>query len=170
VNAATITFRPLVVDDLPLLHAWVQRPHVAQWWDTPRTAAEIEAEYRPVAEGRTSTRACIALCEDTPIGFIQSYVVVGAGDGWWGDEKDPGARGIDQFLADAHRLDQGLGTAMIQAFLRRLFADPAVTQVQTDPSPQNARAIRCYEKSGFRAAGIVETPDGPVLLMRCMRP
>ena len=54
---------------------------------------------------------------------------------------------------------------MIRAFVRELFTDSAVTRVQTDPSPDNARAIRCYEKAGFRRVGVVATPDGPALLM-----
>ena len=74
-------------------------------------------------------------------------------------------RGIDQFLADPDALGQGLGTAMIRAFLSELFRDPGVTRVQTDPDPANARAIRSYEKAGFRAARLVTTPDGPALLM-----
>jgi aminoglycoside 6'-N-acetyltransferase-1b len=40
-----------------------------------------------------------------------------------------------------------------------------VTKIQTDPAPTNLRAIRCYEKAGFRKVGIVDTPDGPALLM-----
>lgn len=143
---------------------------VAQWWDHPQTREDIEAEYLPIALGRSSTRAYLALQGEKPVGFIQSYVVMGSGDGWWEDERDPGARGIDQFLADGDRLGQGLGTAMITAFLRQLFQDPQVTVVQTDPSPANARAIRCYEKSGFRRVGEVDTPDGVALLMRCQRP
>ena len=62
--------------------------------------------------------------------------------------------GIDLFLADAGRLNQGLGTEMVRQFVARLFEDPRVTRVQTDPSPDNPRAIRCYEKAGFsRRAG-----------------
>jgi RimJ/RimL family protein N-acetyltransferase len=85
--------------------------------------------------------------------------------GWWEDETDPGARGIDQFLANADQLGIGLGSAMVRAFVDRLFEDPQVTQVQIDPSPDNARAIRSYEKAGFVAGGEVVTPDGPALLM-----
>jgi RimJ/RimL family protein N-acetyltransferase len=59
---------------------------------------------------------------------------------------------------------------MLRAFLQRLFADPQVTVVQTDPDPRNERAIRAYGRAGFRAVGEVETPDGPALLMRCGRP
>jgi RimJ/RimL family protein N-acetyltransferase len=54
---------------------------------------------------------------------------------------------------------------MVAAFVRRLFEDPGVTKVQTDPDPTNARAIRCYEKAGFVPVGHLATPDGPALLM-----
>jgi hypothetical protein len=43
------------------------------------------------------------------------------GRGWWEDETDPGARGIDQFLAEAHQLNQGIGRRMIRAFVNNLF-------------------------------------------------
>ncbi|MEJ1172378.1 GNAT family N-acetyltransferase [Variovorax sp. CCNWLW235] len=165
----TLSFRPLKERDFPMLHEWVLRPHVAQWWSEPSTLEDIKDEYLPTLDGRSSTKAFIASLDDEPIGFIQVYVVQGSGDGWWEDETDAGARGIDQFLADAARLNQGLGTAMIKAFVDRLFQDTAVSKVQTDPSPENARAIRCYRKVGFKSVGEVMTPDGPALLMRCER-
>jgi RimJ/RimL family protein N-acetyltransferase len=110
--------------------------------------------------------ACLG---DEPVGYIQVYRVLGADPQWWIDETDPGARGIDQFLANAEQLGHGLGSSMVRQFLASLFADPEVTQVQTDPSPDNARAIRAYEKAGFRRVGEVLTPDGPALLMRVTR-
>jgi RimJ/RimL family protein N-acetyltransferase len=79
-------------------------------------------------------------------------------------------RGIDQFLADADQLGRGLGTAMVSAFVARLFEDPAVTRVQTDPAPDNRRAVRCYEKAGFRPDREIDTPDGRALVMYCERP
>ena len=165
----TLSFRPLEERDFPMLHEWVRRPHVAEWWSEPSTLEDIKDEYLPTLDGRSSTKAFIASLDDEPIGFIQVYVVHGSGDGWWEDETDAGARGIDQFLADAARLNQGLGTAMIKAFVDRLFQDTAVSKVQTDPSPENARAIRCYRKVGFKSVGEVMTPDGPALLMLCER-
>jgi Acetyltransferase (GNAT) domain len=57
------------------------------------------------------------------------------------------------------------GTAMITQFVEFLFRDWAVTKIQTDPTPTNLRAIRCYEKVGFRKVGIVDTPDGSAVLM-----
>ena len=158
-------FRPLTRADLPLLHGWLQRPHVAEWWREPTMLAELENDYFSAAALASSTRPFIALLDAEPIGFIQSHVALDSGGGWWEDETDPGTRGIDQFLADEARLGRGIGSAMVDAFARRLFADPAVTKIQTDPSPDNERAIRCYWRAGFVDRGAIVTPDGPALLM-----
>ena len=81
------------------------------------------------------------------------------------EETDPGVRGIDQSLANASQLGKGLGTKLVRALVELLFNDPEVTKIQTDPSPSNLRAIRCYEKAGFERQGTVTTPDGPAVYM-----
>jgi RimJ/RimL family protein N-acetyltransferase len=162
-------FDPLAPQHLPMLRAWLLRPHVAQWWGDAESVDELRAGYLDPAGAPNATRAYIAALGGEPIGFIQSYVVMGSGGGWWEDETDPGARGIDQFLCDVSRLGQGLGRRMVRAFVGQLFADPAVSVVQTDPDPANLRAVRCYRAAGFQDVGPVVTPDGPALLMRCTR-
>lgn len=159
------TFRLLASEDLPMLHAWLQRPHVAEWWRKPTTLVELERDYLPVAMNESSTGAYIAILAGEPIGFIQSYAALGSGEGWWENETDPGTRGIDQFLANAEQLGRGVGSSMVNAFVEQLFQDPAVTKVQTDPSPRNERAIRSYRRAGFVVHGEVATPDGAALLM-----
>jgi RimJ/RimL family protein N-acetyltransferase len=150
-------FRPLTPADLPLLQAWVARPHVARWWN-----GTIELE--------TGIAQHLATLDGEAIGYVQSYQAVAChADGWWLEVSDGGVFGIDQFLADGARLGQGLGTRMVRAFVERLFGDPRVTRVQVDPSPANTRAIRCYEKAGFHRVGEIVTPDGPALLMHLDR-
>jgi RimJ/RimL family protein N-acetyltransferase len=163
--SGNFTFQPLAPSDLPMFHQWLQRPHVAQWWSYPRTAEEVESEYLPVALGQSTTRAYIAMLDGQPIGFIQSCVVLGSGDCWWEHKTDPGVRGIDQFLCNVDQLNRGLGSAMVAAFTALLLGDPAVTKIQTDPSPDNVRAIRSYKRAGFEAVREVDTPDGRALLM-----
>ena len=148
-----------------MLHEWLQRPHVAEWWTPALSLEEVIDEFTPLTKPGYREQAYIALDGDREIGYIQSYVVMSSGGGWWEDERDPGARGIDQFLANADDLGRGLGTSMVRAFVEFLFQDPAVTHIQTDPDPRNPRAIRCYEKAGFRAVREVDTPDGRALLM-----
>ena len=159
------TFRPLSRKDLPMVHQWLQRPHVAVWWRDPPTLVELECDYLPRGTNKSSTRAYIAVLAGEPIGFIQSYVALGSGDGWWEQETDPGTRGIDQFLANAEQLGRGLGSTMVSAFVKQLFQDPSVTKVQSDPSPDNVRAIRSYQRAGFVVDSQIITPDGPALLM-----
>ena len=167
VATAVIAFRPLTHHDLPMLHEWLSRPHVAEWWGEPGSLSDVEREYGPLLHGQGTTHPYVALADHLPIGYIQSYVAMGSGDGWWPEVRDPGVRGIDQFLADDAQLGRGLGTLMVRAFVTRLFSNPGVTLVQVDPSPDNARAIRSYEKAGFQAVGEVHTPGGPALLMHC---
>ena len=155
-------------EDIFLLHEWLHRPHVVEWWggdDAAPSLDEARAKYLPRDLEGQGVCQYIALLQGHPIGWAQSYVALGAGNGWWEEETDPGVRGIDQFLCDVHALGQGLGTRMVTAFVKLLFSDPTVTRIQTDPSPENGRAIRCYEKSGFRAVKQIITPDGPALLM-----
>ena len=153
-----------------MLHGWLLRPHVAQWWGQAESIDQLHAEYVHGQDAPGATLAHIAWLEGAPVGFIQSYVAMGSGEGWWEDVTDPGVRGIDQFLAHPEQLGRGIGRAMVRAFTERLLADPAVTLVQTDPSPDNARAIRCYTHAGFRPVREVVTPDGAALLMHCTRP
>jgi RimJ/RimL family protein N-acetyltransferase len=161
---AMFEFRALTWADLPLLHEWLNRPHVAEWWQSPSCLDDVLREYGAELDSQV-TRAYLACLDREPIAFIQSYEVMRADPAWWQDETDPGSRGIDQFLANAQQLNQGLGSKMIAEFLPRLWADPAVTKVQTDPSPDNRRAIRAYEKVGFKRVRELTTPDGPALLM-----
>ena len=162
------SFRPLQEIDLPMLREWLLRPHIAEWWGSAESISELREDYAHAGE-QNATRAYIGYLGASPMSFIQTYVVMGSGDGWWEEEADPGARGTDQFLAEPSQLGKGLGSSMIRAFLEQLFSDPVVTVVQTDPHPTNLRAIHAYSRAGFREVGPVDTPDGAALLMRCTR-
>ena len=153
-----------------MLGEWLKRPHVGEWWNACKSLEEVRDKYLPRLVDKSNVVPYLAYLDGTPIGYIQSYVVTAAGNGWWPDEHDPGVRGIDQFLADEQSLGHGLGTRMVREFVKVLFRDPSVTRIQADPAPTNARAIRCYEKAGFRRVGPITTPDGPATLMVIERP
>jgi RimJ/RimL family protein N-acetyltransferase len=173
-----VTFKALAVGDLPMLHAWLSCAHVAEWWEPTPSLEEVREDYLPrlapdatlPLDAPAGVTQYIAYEGDTPFGFCPAYrVMAHQADGWWPDETDPFALGIDQFIGLGDRLNQGLGTRMLKAFTAFLFEDPRVTTIQTDPSPDNARAIACYRKVGFRDVGVVETLDGQALLMRMGR-
>ena len=72
-----------------MLHDWLLRPHVAQWWGEAESAAALRSHYLLMAGQANATRAYVVSFATTPIGFIQSYVVLGSGGGWWENELDP---------------------------------------------------------------------------------
>jgi len=161
----------MTAHDLVMLHDWLNRPHIVEWWGGERpTLAEVRSQYLPRVMAQARVTPYIAMLGARPIGYAQSYVALGSGEGWWEDETDPGVRGIDQSLAEPGELGKGLGTLLVRALVARLFRDPAVTKIQTDPAPGNLRAIRCYEKAGFRQVGPIVTPDGPAIYMLHDRP
>ena len=163
-----VTLRLMTESDLVMVHEWLNRPHIVEWWggeEERPSLSEVLEHYRPRVLGEEPVTMYIAMMASEPIGFAQSYTALGCGDGWWEEETDPGVRGIDQSLANPAQLNQGLGTRLVRALVERLFADPAVTKIQTDPAPANRRAIRCYEKAGFVKERIVSTPDGPAVYM-----
>ena len=167
-NHRDVTLRLMTERDLPMLYRWLNRPHIVEWWGGEGqrpTYDEVQAHYLPRVMAEESVTPYIAMQGGEPIGYAQSYVAMGSGDGWWVDETDPGVRGIDQMLANADQLNKGLGTELVRALVKLLFSDPEVTKIQTDPAPENLRAIRCYEKAGFIRQGIITTPDGQAVYM-----
>jgi len=157
-------FRPLAEDDLPMLFDWLNRPHVAEHWRGEVSVDEVREKYLPRIAGADAARPFLAELDGEPVGYVQVYDC-GAVPGWWPDDPGPGILGTDQFLALGDRLDQGLGTAMVRQLVDLLMQDPTVTEVRVDPHPDNGRAIRCYEKAGFRAVREITTPDGAALWM-----
>jgi len=163
-----VTLRLMREQDLPMLHEWVNRPHIVEWWggeEERPTLDDIRDHYLPRVLALESVIPYIAMLGEEPIGYSQSYVALGSGDGWWEEETDPGVRGIDQSLANPMQLNKGLGTELVRALVELLFSDPSVTKIQTDPTPRNLRAIRCYEKAGFVQERVLTTPDGPAVYM-----
>jgi aminoglycoside 6'-N-acetyltransferase len=146
-------------DDLPLLRRWLTAPHVAAWW--PDECRQIEKlrgyltdpgidQFMVTANGRM-------------IGYLQCYDPHTEPDHPYAAQP-AGTRGIDQLIGEVEMVGRGHGSAFVRQFVDGVLAAGA-HRVLTDPDPRNARAIRAYEKAGFRIDRLLDTPDGIALLM-----
>jgi RimJ/RimL family protein N-acetyltransferase len=146
-----IGFRKLERRDLPLMHRWLNTPHVAQWWpDEALALDQIVARYTPRIDGLEDVRCFVIAHGDTPIGYIQVSPV---------DERSVG---IDLLIGEVEFYHRGLGASIIRKFLGRVvFADPAIENCVIDPTVSNRGAIRAYEKAGFRYFETVVEPGEP---------
>jgi aminoglycoside 6'-N-acetyltransferase len=132
-----VTLRPLADEDVPRLVELGTDPEVARWW-----AGIDEAHIQEkVLDGLT-----FAIVADGELaGMIQYH-----------EEEDPEYRhaGMDLFLGTPFQ-DRGLGTDTVRTMARYLVDERGHHRLTIDPAAANERAIRCYEKIGFRRIGVM---------------
>jgi len=158
-------FVPLSESDFDLMHDWLNRPHVTEWWDGTETLNQVQVKYQNKIEARFVFPYLIYLNEK-PIGYIQMYIAkTDDPDSQWWPDTEEGTVGVDQLIGEAELINKGIGTAFVRQFTDELLKKDWIKKVIVDPTPENARAIRAYEKAGFNAVGEVVTPDGSALLM-----
>jgi aminoglycoside 6'-N-acetyltransferase len=158
--AGAIGFRRVTEGDLALVAQWLAAPHVARWWGDPELAlAEVgQALVDP------STRPYLILMDGRPVGYIQDYDMHAEDDHPYRDQPR-GTLGIDLSIGEADLVGRGLGPRVIDAYVRKLFAE-GVPRVVIDPEPDNTAAIRAYEKAGFTEFDRRTTRYGPAVIMK----
>jgi aminoglycoside 6'-N-acetyltransferase len=156
-------FRPIVDDDVPLLAAWLRDPAVGAWWEGTTIAyddAYVRAEMLHADDETHVTQAIVEL-DGEPIGFQQWYTLAGEPETMveYGLVADDRAFGIDQIIGESRLHNRGIGTRQVRAVAAWLLGSdgPGARRVLTDPVVENLRAVRCYEKAGFRKVRVV--PD-----------
>jgi aminoglycoside 6'-N-acetyltransferase len=156
-----IAFRRLAEADIPTLKRWLEDPDVAPWYQEDSTELDaLRASYLPVITGEEPTRAFIIRIDGRDAGYIQGYVIDDHSDYARQIAVDPGAVGIDLFIGEPWARNRGHGAAVLRAFLREVvFGAMGAAIAIIAPAPDNARAIRAYERAGFRWVKTVPIVD-----------
>lgn len=139
-NGDSVSLVPVAAPHHARLRELHEHPAVAAVWgtpaphwpDDPSLHAYAIVSARPGSEGDV-------------VGFIQ-----------WSEESDPQYRhaGIDVFVDPEHHR-QGIGTEVVRLLVGHLVADRGHHRVVIDPAADNAAAIACYRKAGFREVGVL---------------
>jgi aminoglycoside 6'-N-acetyltransferase len=151
-------FRSLAAGDLAMIQRWLETPEVVRWWGDP------DEQYALLSGDldHPDMDQFIVTLDEHPFGYIQCYPL-----STWNQcfgIQPAATRGIDQFIGEPDMIGRGHGSSFIRQFVDELLAS-GVPRVVTDPDPGNGRAVRAYAKAGFQSERIVDTPDGPALLM-----
>jgi aminoglycoside 6'-N-acetyltransferase len=140
--------RPLVIDDVPLIVTWRSRPEVHEWYGG-RPVTEDEILVRHIHSTEPVTR-CIVEMDGEPIGFLQYYRYIREWKPAVGLRKSEDAWGIDLFIGEPHLHGTGIGSRLVRGVAEFLADEHDATRVLIDPHVGNVRAVRAYEKAGFR--------------------
>lgn len=151
-----ITFKEFTLEDVPLYYRWAEEEHVKNVWFLD--GYQPKEYILKKIEGNGMEYPFLILANNQPIGFIQ-YWDVHARDLIEKEKHDyftgsaPGTYGIDIFIGEKSFLDKGYGTEILLGFTKLLFDKYGAKRIVVDPSTENKRALRCYEKAGFKFAG-----------------
>lgn len=132
--------RPVEGRDRAALTAILAEPEVARWWVHEELATTVAGLYDDEDEIRL-----VIEVEGEVAGLIQ-----------FSEEQTPDYRHarIDLFVATEWQ-GQGIGPDAIRLVARHLFEERGHHRLIIDPAVANERAIRAYEKVGFRRVGVM---------------
>ncbi|MGN6032732.1 MAG: GNAT family N-acetyltransferase [Thermomicrobiales bacterium] len=162
---ARIAFRPLADDDPRQMLGWLADPDVSPWYgEGELTLVNLQARYAAIIGGTDTTRGFIIRIDGQDAGYIQCY--------WLADEPDyarqlalpapfdTGTTGTDLFIGDPAFRNRGWGTPVLVAFHREIvFGAMDARAAVIAPEPGNLRAVKTYERAGFRWLKTVAVVD-----------
>ena len=133
--------RPGDQRDVAALCAILAEPAVARWWGEPESADQVRAKLI----GEDTSVLLVIEADGEVAGGIEYY-----------EENEPMYRqaSIDIYLSDRCQ-GRGLGTEAVGLLARFLCDQRGHHRLTIDPAAANRRAIRCYEKVGFRSVGVM---------------
>lgn len=134
-----VTLRPLTDGDVETLaHAIAADEDASPWW------------------GVDPDKVRGYLREERSVGFAIQHEGTLAGAILYHEETDPDYRwaGIDISVLAPYS-GRGLGPDALRTLARYLFEQRGHHRITIDPAAANHRAIRAYEKVGFRPVGIM---------------
>ena len=139
-EGASVVLRPLTGGDAGWILPMLSEPEVEKWWggyDLERVTGELLADEE-------EEWLAVEL-DGEPIGIV----------GWW-EEPDAQYRyaGIDVSLRSGWH-GRRLGSDAVRTLARWLVDERGHVRVTIDPAADNDRAIRCYERVGFRRVGVM---------------
>jgi aminoglycoside 6'-N-acetyltransferase len=140
-HGAQVVLRPATGEDVSALAAIRATPEVrARWRGGPDF---VESVAEDLAE--PDSTSFVVLAGDQVLGAIQ-----------WSEQSEPEYRhaSIDIYLDPAVH-GQGLGTDAVRTMARYLTGERGHHRLVIDPAADNAAAIRCYQKVGFRSVGVL---------------
>jgi aminoglycoside 6'-N-acetyltransferase len=150
--------------DLEAMRRWLNDLPVMEFVhgrDRPFSLEQVKEKYGPRLRDGWPTVACLIEREGRAIGYMQFYRWID----WAQDAEKMGfadddrAYGIDIWIGEPDLWGRGLGTRAVRAMLRYLFEDHGASAVALCTYSWNERAIRAYEKAGFRKVRLLHESE-----------
>lgn len=159
----SFTFKLLTPQYFMLLFNWFQQDYIAQLWVEPKEWQEFEKSWQEKIK-QPGVFKFLAYIDQEPVAYIHYFRVNDTDRSYFpGVDIPQHSIGLDLFIGNPAYLNKGLGAQLIKEFIQFVQTlEPQCTTIIIDPAPDNIRAIKCYEKVGFKKIGLFATPYGPI--------
>ena len=145
------SLRLLSKQDKKLLLKWLTGEKVLNFREGKSAVFDlkrIEEDFYSEGEGLIRT---IIEYQGQPIGYCQMYILDKESMKEYNYKSTKKViYGIDQFIGEPEFWGKGIGTNFMKLVLTYLFKEKSANAVILDPHSDNKRAIRYYEKVGFK--------------------
>jgi len=142
--AVQVTLRRAEPEDARRLLAWLEDPEVTRWLLAPEYWRAV-AEAHPAPPADEPQPHAVYAVDVLGEGCVGIGILVEAHG--WGPEPELGI-----VIGRRDLWDRGIGTAAVRRMLA-IASDYGWTAVRLATLADNARAIRCYQKCGFKITG-----------------
>ncbi|SDZ83275.1 aminoglycoside 6'-N-acetyltransferase [Thalassobacillus cyri] len=150
--------RKLEEKDDHLLAKWLSDPSVLEFYegrDNPFDLARVnKVFYAP----QDVVDKCIVEFDSNEIGYIQFYQLDEETKKEYGYENEH-VYGTDQFIGEVEYWNKGIGTLLVSSMVNFLMEHKKAARVVMDPQTRNTRAIKCYEKCGFKKVKLLPSRE-----------
>lgn len=151
IKSDEILIRDFSESDLPLMLKWLTDDRVLEYYegrDIRFTMDTLSVHY--LEEIPYGSRVIIEY-RDTPIGYGQIYQLYGELFEEYGyPDNGNVVFAMDQFIGEPDYWDQGIGTSFLLLMASYIKSHKKADRILLDPHKNNYRAIRAYEKAGFK--------------------
>jgi aminoglycoside 6'-N-acetyltransferase len=146
--------RKLEEKDNYLLAKWLSDPLVLEFYEGRDNPFDLDKVNKVFYSSKDDEVRCIVEFDGTEIGYIQFYQLDDATKKEYGYFNE-NIYGTDQFIGEVKYWNKGIGTLLVTSMVKFLIEHKKAVRVVMDPQTRNTRAIKCYEKCGFRKVRIL---------------
>ncbi len=156
-----ISLRRLMNDiiDYKLLEKWYQNKEVySNFEQRVLTLEEIKNKYYPRTFENASIPVYIIEYKNNPVGIIQ-YKLINEEDRKLYNLHTGNVFEIDIFIGEISFHNKGIGKKSIEIISKYLFESKKADLLVMCPLKDNIKAIKCYEKCGYKSINEFVTED-----------
>ncbi|KFN01097.1 N-acetyltransferase [Bacillus clarus] len=146
-----LSVRYVIEDDAHLISKWLTDPEVLQYYegrDNPQSVEKVLDNF--IHNPNSNEKRCLIQLDEMPIGYIQMYPVDSEWKELYGYKEPQNVWGMDQFIGESTYWGKGIGTELVQGAITYIIGKLGAEAIAMDPKVSNERAVRCYEKCGFK--------------------